>query len=184
MQRQDLEEECKAILENTLEVIQTLEKTPLEQLNYKLNKSSWSALECVDHLNQYAQFYLPEIEKQINNSTHQSTNIFKSGVLGNYFVNAMRIKNGAVKKMKSPKDKLPNKIAFDQKTLLQFRNDILQTQELLIRSSRVDLTLTKTSISLTPLIKLRLGDTLRFYVLHIERHTWQAKNTLELVVSL
>lgn len=39
----------------------------------------------------------------------------------------------------------------------------------------MDLTKTKASISLTRLIKLRLGDTLRFFTYHIERHVLQAE---------
>ena len=49
----------------------------------------------------------------------------------------------------------------------------------LLRMARVaDLTRTKTAISLTKLLKLRLGDTFRFVIYHVERHILQADNVL------
>lgn len=48
---------------------------------------------------------------------------------------------------------------------------------LLELAKNADLVKVKTSISLTKLIKLRLGDTFRFLVNHIERHVLQAQQT-------
>ena len=33
-----------------------------EKLNYKPNPETWSVLQCLDHLNQYAEYYIPEME--------------------------------------------------------------------------------------------------------------------------
>jgi len=46
-------------------------------------------LECLEHLNVYDEFYLPEIEKTINSAKNKSEFIFKSGILGNYFAESM-----------------------------------------------------------------------------------------------
>ena len=35
-----------------------------EVLNFKESPKSWSVLECLEHLNLYGDFYLPEIEKR------------------------------------------------------------------------------------------------------------------------
>jgi hypothetical protein len=51
--------------------------------------------------------------------------------------------------------------------------------QLLTDAQAIDLTKAKTPISLTKWIKLRLGDTLRFYVYHIDRHIIQAQNALK-----
>ena len=48
---------------------------------------------------------------------------------------------------------------------------------LLEQAKQVDLVKVKTAISLTKLIRLRLGDTFRFLVTHIERHVLQAQLT-------
>ncbi|MCB0641832.1 MAG: DinB family protein, partial [Phaeodactylibacter sp.] len=34
-------------------------------LNFKPDSTSWSILECLEHLNRYGDFYLPEVERQL-----------------------------------------------------------------------------------------------------------------------
>ena len=65
-----------------------------DQLQFKTDEK-WSALECLEHLNLYGDFYLVEIEKQILKSTRKAMPMkFKSGLLGNYFANLMKVKDG------------------------------------------------------------------------------------------
>jgi hypothetical protein len=146
-----------------------------EQLNFRASDQEWSILECIEHLNLYGDFYLPEIEKQIlAQSKTLKSKIFKSGLIGNYFANLMQVNNGKVRKMKSPKDKNPVNSRLNIVTIDRFLKQQEMLKSLLQQARYVDLTKTKTAISLTPLIRLRLGDTFRFFVYHIERHIWQA----------
>jgi len=146
-----------------------------EQLQYR-TEGRWSILECLEHLNLYGDFYLVEIEKQIIANQHKPASaLFKSGVLGNYFANLMEVKDGKIKKMKTPRDKNPSNSNLSITTISRFLKQQERLVSLLNRSGKIDLTKTKTSLSLTSLIKLRLGDTLRFYTYHIERHVWQAE---------
>jgi DinB superfamily len=172
--------ELLSLTKDSLSKVESLKVLPIDKLNFKEEPTSWSILECLEHLNLYADFYLPEIEKQIaNNKTNRENGIFKSGLLGNYFVNAIQLKNGTIKKIKTPKDKNPINAALTTATVDKF----LKQQNLLInllhKAKNIDLTKTKTAISLTKLIKLRLGDTLRFFIYHVERHVWQAENVLK-----
>lgn len=149
-----------------------------EQLNFKKSADSWSALECIEHLNLYGDYYLPEIEKQIlKQKANSSAAYFKSGVIGNYFANLMSVENGKIKKMKSPKDKNPANSNLSSTVIDRFLKQQERLKSLLIQSANVDLTKTKTAISISKLIKLRLGDTFRFFVYHIERHVLQAEKT-------
>ncbi|MGC4104608.1 DinB family protein [Ferruginibacter sp.] len=146
------------------------------ELNFKKSLEAWSILECLEHLNLYGDFYLPEIEKQIlANTKHRANSVFKTGLLGNYFAGLMKAKNGNIKKLKAPKDKNPVNSALTITTVHRFIKQLELLKVLLEQARTVDLTKTKTAISLTPLIKLRLGDTFRFYVYHIERHIAQAE---------
>lgn len=162
--------------EKSTRVVKQLKELTYEQLNYKKNATEWSVLECIEHLNLYGDFYLPEIEKQIlaQKNKSQST-VFKSGLIGNYFANLMQVKDGKVKKMKSPKDKNPSHSLLTMTTMDRFLKQQQRLQSLLTQAQAIDLTKTKTAISLTPLIRLRLGDTFRFFVYHIERHVLQAE---------
>lgn len=155
------------------------ETLSLDQLQFK-NGDRWSILECLEHLNLYGDFYLVEIEKQIIANQHKPVSTtFKSGVLGNYFANLMEVKEGKIRKMKSPNDKNPSRTKLSVTTISRFLKQQDRLTTLLSQCRTIDLTNTKAAISLTRLIKLRLGDTLRFYTYHIERHVLQAEKVLE-----
>jgi DinB superfamily len=162
--------------EKATKAVQRFKELSIEQLNYKNSATEWSVLECIEHLNLYGDFYLVEIEKQIlaHKGKAKST-VFKSGWVGNYFANLMQVKDGKVKKMKSPKDKNPINSALTPTTLDRFLKQQERLKSLLLQAQNVDLTKTKTAISLTRLIQLRLGDTFRFFIYHIERHVLQAE---------
>lgn len=51
-------------------------------------------------------------------------------------------------------------------------------QELLDQAQKINLSSVKTAISLTSLVKIKLGDTLRFMIYHNERHILQAEKAL------
>ncbi|MEX1188608.1 MAG: DinB family protein, partial [Bacteroidia bacterium] len=69
-----------------IELAKELAELGATELNQKMNSSMWSANECIEHLNRYFDYYLPEIKQRIENSrTEKSTLKFKSGWLGNYF---------------------------------------------------------------------------------------------------
>lgn len=159
---------------------QKLKQLSADELNFKKSANSWSILECIEHLNLYGDFYLSEIEKQIlAGKSKRSSGIFKSGLIGNYFANAMLVKpNGKIKKMKSPKDKNPCNSKLTIITVDRFLKQQDYLERLLKEARDIDLTKVKTSISLTKFIKLRLGDTFRFLVYHIERHVLQAERVL------
>jgi hypothetical protein len=146
------------------------------QLNFKNTAQQWSILECIEHLNLYGDFYLPEMQKQLL-ETPQSGNapFFKAGIIGNYFAGLMKTDNGKIKKMQSPKDKNPANSTLNVTSLDRFvkQQELLKT--ILNQSLAADLTKVKTAISISKFIKLRLGDTFRFYVYHIERHIVQAE---------
>jgi DinB superfamily len=179
IKNEELIEELLAITKKSISKVESFKTLAIEKLNFKEGLISWSILECLEHLNLYADFYLPEIEKQIKaNNYNTATGVFKSGVLGNYFVNAIQLKNGTIKKIKSPNDKNPINSSLSVATIDSLLQKQSQLIELLEKSKTANLTKTKTAISLTKLIKLRLGDTLRFFVYHVERHVWQAENII------
>jgi len=176
MQTQLLLEELLALTEQSITAVKKLKTLSVIQLNHKENPAVWSALECIEHLNLYGDFYLPEIERQI--ITHQTKTefpLFKPGITGNYFASLMKIKNGKIKKMKSPADKNPINSELSITTLDRFLKQQELLKSLLKQATTVNLTKVKTAISLTKFIRLRLGDTFRFFIYHIERHIIQAE---------
>ena len=164
--------------EDHITTAKKLIEEPLETLNWREKAESWSILECIEHLNLYGDFYLPEIEKQIAGSKFpQPTEYFKSGLLGNYFAKSMLPKE-KLNKMKTFRDKNPLGSSLSKLSIEKFISQQKEVLLLLNKASSINLTKTKTAISISKLIKLRLGDTFRVLVYHNQRHLVQAERTL------
>jgi hypothetical protein len=151
---------------------------PLEILNWKSSPDSWSILECLEHLNRYGDYYIPEIEKRITTSQQRPAENFKSGWLGDYFAKTM-LPREKLNKMKTFKSMDPVGSKLNMDTLKKFLNQQQAILNLLDKSKEVDLTNTKTGISISKWIKLRLGDTFRVVIYHNQRHMAQAERVLK-----
>lgn len=170
------------LIESTISNIQEVQSFTLlstEKLNYKISKESWSILECIAHLNLYGDFYIPEITKRMQKSNSTPRLDFKSGYLGNYFAEMM-IPKVKPKKMKTFKIMNPLGSALDTSTLTRFIAQQNQILELLNQARLIDLQKIKTSISISKLIKLKLGDTFRVVIYHNQRHISQANKIVAL----
>ena len=176
IERHLLISELLALTDQAIESIKKFKTCTSNNLNYKNSLTEWSILECLEHLNLYGDFYLPEIEKSLFDGTLKIDNpVFNSGLIGNYFANLMKTKNGNIKKMKTPKDKDPINSTLTVTTIDRLLKQLERLKILLNQSKTANLTKLRTAVSLTNFIKLRLGDTLRFVVYHIERHILQAQ---------
>lgn len=86
------EQLLQQLIEQTRQVINQVEKLKnydLQRLTWREHASAWNILECLEHLNLYGDFYLPQIESKIKNSNTTTEAVFKSGLLGNYFAKSM-----------------------------------------------------------------------------------------------
>ncbi|ULT45801.1 hypothetical protein KRR40_22825 [Niabella defluvii] len=99
---QQLLDDLAGLTKQHVSFVQKLQALPDKLLTQKAQPASWNALECIEHLNRYGNFYLPEIRKRIAESTTHTAPVFKSGWLGNYFANSML-----------PKDKLNKMRTFE-----------------------------------------------------------------------
>ena len=171
----DLIDRTKAVM-NTIDKFQNLSE---EELNWKENPNSWSVLECIEHLNLYGDFYLPELQKRIQAAPKSKQVNFRSGWLGNYLATSMLPKE-QLNKMKTFKDKDPSGSTLSKSVLERFVEQEKTLLELLHTASEMNLTKVRTATTL-PLIKLRLGDTLRFVIYHHQRHIVQAERVLNML---
>jgi hypothetical protein len=145
-----------------------------EALNLKKSVESWSVLECLEHLNLYGNFYLPEIDLRIDVTPLQNELFFKSGLIGNYFAQSM-LPKPKLNKMKTFKNMNPLNSKLDRIVIDVFIRQQHQILYLLKRAEEVSLNKTKISISISRFIKLKLGDTFRFLIYHNQRHLDQAE---------
>jgi hypothetical protein len=172
---QELLNDLTARINNNIVRCEKLITFPLAALNKKENATSWSALECIEHLNLYDDFYIPEITKRISENKTTSTLHFKSGWLGNYFAISMLPKKNGIQKMKTFKDKNPINSNLNINSIDKFIQNQQAMLVLIDKAKSVNLKKVKTNISISSMIKLRLGDTLRFITYHYERHLNQAE---------
>ena len=174
MQAQELLDKLRAITNQNSTDVEGFLKQDYSVLNYRIDANSWSILECVEHLNRYFKFYIPEIQKQIEKAPSNNATGFKTGRLGNYFARTMDSSQNQ-KPMKTFSNMNPIHSNLTKDTLYNFLNYQKQLLVLLDLASQVSLTKTKTAISISKYIRLRLGDTLRVIIYHNHRHLLQAK---------
>ena len=118
-----------------LNIVKNLKKHSTDNLNWKENSENWSVLECIEHLNKYGDFYIPEITNKIHTSKHKSFEIFKSNWLGKYFSKSVSY-NKDLNKMKTFKSMNPLNSRLNIQTLEKFINQQHQIIELLNKSKK------------------------------------------------
>jgi len=168
-----LEQRIESHLQEAIAVYQNMQR---EDLLRPAANGGWSIAQCLEHLNSYGDFYLPEIEKGIGRyKGNRALAAFKSTWLGNYFTQMMEPKAG-MKKIKAFKGHIPGDDLDAHKVVADF---IRQQEKLLqyVRSSAGALN-ARIPVSISRWIKLRLGDVLQFLIAHDERHLVQAKRNV------
>lgn len=156
--------------------IKTLQNLSADVLLKPSATGGWSIAQCLEHLNSYGEFYLPKIQTALEKNKYPYSNHFKSGWFGAYFIKIMLPDSG--KKYKAFKKHVP-KYDLDAAAVV---STFIHQQELLLSYLRIaqghDLNRIKIPISISPFIKLKLGDVFQFIIAHNERHIAQAKRNL------
>jgi hypothetical protein len=179
---QHLLEDLQARTRNIILELQQIKKSDPELLMCKPAPGSWSVAQVLQHLNSYGKYYLPLIESKLKSNTSFHSPYFTPGFLGNYFTNSMLPQNGVIKnRMKTPLDHVPENNPDSHEMIEEFLTQEYLLLELLDESATVDLNNIRIPISLTKLIKLKLGDVFNFIIAHHERHFLQIKNALTAV---
>ena len=139
----------------------------------------WSVIQVLEHLNSYGRYYLLAIERSMNRNT-ETVEYFKPGWIGDYFTKLMKpSKNGQISnKMKSPKDHRPSKYPDAFPVLNTFLEQQQYLLDMLELAKSKNIGAIRTPISISRFIKLKLGDTFRFFIAHEQRHFVQINNAL------
>jgi Asp-tRNA(Asn)/Glu-tRNA(Gln) amidotransferase C subunit len=169
MQSEKLIEQLSTQTSQIINQAEELKTFDWNTLTWKENEISWSVLECLEHLNLYGDFYLPQMENKIKISGTKPEFEFRSGFLGNYFAKSMLPKE-KLNKMKTFKDKNPLNAALDKSVIDKFLSQQNQLLDLLNQAKKVSLNKVKIQTSISSLIRLKLGDTFQFFINHMIRH--------------
>jgi uncharacterized damage-inducible protein DinB len=158
-----------------------LQNTNAALLVQQPQPGSWSVAQVLEHLNIYARYYITAIEEKLHLNQSGPNQNFTPGWLGNYFTNLMKPteEKNIKSKMKSPANAVPSAQPDALAMLNEFINHQHHLLNLLQIARTANLDYNRIPISLTKLIKLKLGDTFRFFIAHEQRHFLQIENTLK-----
>lgn len=154
------------------------------QINWKPSASSWSIAEVLAHVNAYAQFYNTSILERLKTTRHTTpSEDFLHSPLGKSAWKSMKLgkEHNIKRRFKSPKDYNPtfNPHLISENPVQDYINLQQDFIEIAEKSSQYNLRRVKTMISISKIIKLRLGDVLLFIAYHNERHIHQILNILQ-----
>ncbi|HEX2532254.1 MAG TPA: DinB family protein [Chitinophagaceae bacterium] len=141
----------------------------------------WSAAQVLEHLNAYSRYYNEVIGRTLAGTASAPKAWFTPGWLGNYFTNLMLPKDvSEVKnKMKAPKGYAFENNLDAREVVEEFVAHQTRLLELLNTARRHDLGRIRIPISISKIVKLKLGDTFRFLIAHEQRHFVQLRNALK-----
>ncbi len=169
-----LESTVESHIQMAVEVFQNL---PTSHLLRPSSTGGWSIAQCLEHLNSYGDYYLPEINKALVKSKNTNPKpTYKSGWFGAYFTKMMD--PASAKKMKAFKNHIPPSDLDPDLVVARF----IAQQEMMLsylhRARKANIGSTRIPISLTKLVRLKTGDVFQFCVAHDARHIAQAKRDL------
>jgi len=151
------------------------------QLNWRPNPGIWSVHEVLAHLNSYASYYYDVFDQKIEKTKFRnSKEEFSSSPLGRSAWKSMKLgrANNVKRKFKAPKVHNPGldpELMHDNdaERFIEWQNKLLSTLD---RAGEVNLKKVKIPISISKMVRLRLGDALLYVSFHVERHIQQIKN--------
>jgi hypothetical protein len=159
------------------ELISIFQNVPEAQLRVS-SQGGWSPAECLEHLNTYAVFYLPRIQKGLERSPQQlGAHPFKHSFLGRYFIDAMDASRSR-KKFKAMKKHRPVEVSQPHAVVGQFIQHMEELLSMVRQAQGRCLSKVSVSTSISPLIKISVGDAIQFLLTHNHRHLLQAPQAL------
>jgi hypothetical protein len=180
---EDLLKDLRTDVERIKEAAAFFKDVDKTKLVYQPSEGKWSIVQVLEHLNAYGRYYIPAMEKGMTEKKTEKQAWFNGGFWGDFFTNSMKPKNvyEIKNKMKAAKAySFSNSLNVD--TVL---NEFLKQQDDLIRlldmAQHVDLNAVRLPITISKVIRLKLGDVFRFLIAHEQRHMIQARNTLNTV---
>jgi integrase len=177
---QDLEQRTR----EQLDYLKKLESFSAEVLNHKPDEKSWSALECLEHLNILGAIYLKGFRQKTKDGTPRQDDTYKTGWLGQYAARIIRPKeDGSLPyKMKALPFMTASASELDKEAVLRIQKEQLEAfLDIIGAAHQVDLGKNRVATSLGSWLKFKLGDAMRFYFNHQERHYVQMERTINQV---
>jgi hypothetical protein len=156
-----------------------------EQLEWKPNSNTWSLNELFWHLNGYALYYNEVILRKIQKTRFNKQAIsYSSSPLGKSAYESMKLgKQMNVKRKLRAQKSMDPVYNSDKVGSNEFQSFVLLHEEfkkIINLASTVSLRKVKIPITVSKLVRFRLGDILLFIAYHNQRHIQQGMNLTDL----
>ena len=160
------------------ELISVFQNLPEDQLLRTGPNQGWSIAECVEHLNSYADFYLPGLMKAVEKAPDLQEGVeFRHSFLGRYFIKSMD-PDQSVKKYKAMKKHRPQGVSDVHTTISEFIRHLEDILILLRKAQGKNLKKASIKPSLSPILRINAGDAIQFVLTHNRRHLLQARQNI------
>ena len=178
---EDLISQLESDVRQLIAAAEHLRQADSIKLAYPPEEGKWSAAQAIEHLNMYSRYYLPAIEKAMVHIPKEVNAWFVPGFFGNYFTKMMMPRNvyEIKNKMKTPKAYRPGRGVNVEGVFKEFFDHQNKLLQLLETARKRNLEQVRVPISISKLIRLKLGDTFRFLIAHEQRHMIQARNAIK-----
>lgn len=177
-------EELKRITQTNIDLLKKkFSHLNEQQKGWRKDNDSWSINEIFAHLNEYSNYYHPAFTNKIENTKYrEAKDVFISSPLGRSAWKSMKLGNAQniKRKFKSPRLYNPfyNSELITGTDIETFQKGQLELLEIIEKAATVNMRKAKIPISISKIVRLKLGDALLFVVYHNERHMQQAMNVL------
>ena len=167
--------------ENIEAVEKVISKLSETQLKWRPNPGIWSISDVLAHLNTYTRYYHPVFQRKIESTRFRSPNEeFMSSPLGRSAWKSMKLGNAKNIKRKFRARKGYNPL-FDkdlhrQDDMSFFKDSQSELVSIAESALTVNMRKVKIPISISKIVRLRLGDALLFIAYHNQRHMQQILN--------
>lgn len=168
-----------SLKENVIDISEIVENRFLPLTTEQLNNSGlpgWSIAQCIEHLNRYNNFYLPEIVRAVDSSKEAGDHEITSTWIGRKSIAMMNPSNK--KKQSTFKRMNPERNVFDKSVLTEFLDHQRDIMTILEKTQEVDVNDKKVSVEFFKLLKMTIAEAIRFVVIHEQRHIGQALRVL------
>lgn len=167
--------------------VKSLQELDTSQVQIKLRPKSWNVLEVIAHLNIAYRFYVPKLDKALENLPSQELGSmeFKARAWQRFVIEGQRPKNG-VRKMKlktlrrfrpllNEYELTPEKIdsIFDE--FFKLHGHLKQS---ILKSRTKDVSKIKITSAIGPIVNFYLPECFEFLLCHMERHMVQIDEIL------
>lgn len=180
----DLLNEARKVSDSSLRTVkERLLSLSQTQLTWRPNEVSWNIQEIFCHLNQYAAYYHQAFKRSIEKTKFALTREnYLSSPLGRSAWKSMKLgrAQNVKRKFKAPKAYNPrlDPTLLTGQDVKDFEANLGELFGIFDQAAKVDLRRVKIPISISKIVRLRLGDALLFVVYHNERHVQQALNII------